>query len=396
MSLGEAFLLFIGGVGALSFVLGVAHVPLRWPVLIVVSGAVLAMVVRKARRRPGFRFPWLATVVMSIPFIAVFADALLLPLADWDGLITWMPKARAIAAGGSLYAPYFYGAAGLNFHNHYPLLLPIDASMILRLPQAVRVFYAVIPLAMLLMVRTRLAMIFRQEPAAWIAAIVAWIPIVTIGYGSATSAYADLAVAAFAGGALLALLTEPASCAPWLAFLVLTKNEGLVLALAILVTVAIMRSLRTVRQWLIAIAPMAIALLSLFVWRSIVPDAYDERYASLVRDLPHRLDHLPAACGELVRHMLDIEHWGLLWPAAMLALLLSLRSPGAPRRTSIAAALVLALALSAYALAFTVTSWSIAELARVTADRLLLHLVVPLACLLAAGWEALTVRTTRS
>jgi hypothetical protein len=392
VSLGEASLLFIGGVGTLSFVLGVAHVPLRWPVLIVVSVAVIAIVVLKSRKRPRSQFPWLATVVMSIPFIAVFADALLLPLADWDGLITWMPKARAIAAGGSLYAPYFYGAAGINFHNHYPLLLPIDASMILRLPQAVRVFYAVIPLAMLLMLRTRLAMIFRPEPAAWIAAIVAWIPTMTIGYGSATSAYADLAVAAFAGRALLALLGPvPWECAPWLAFLVLTKNEGLVLALAILVTAAIMRSLRTMRQWLIAVAPMAIALLALFVWRSAVPDAYDERYASLVYDLPHRLDRLPAACGVILRYMVDIRHWGLLWPAAMLAFVLALRS-----RVASIAALFLAVALTGYALAFTVTSWSVAELARVTADRLLLHLLVPLACLLAAGWDALTVRATRS
>src|SRR5438132_570173 len=215
--LAEAFLLGVGGVGTALFALGVAGVPLRLATIVALITAA-AFALARTHRRPlphaGESYPWLASVLLVIPFMGVAADALVLPLADWHGLITWTPKAHTIARDGSLYAPFFYGAAGLNLHNHYPLLLPIDAAVVMRLCRSmsvngIRWLYALIPISLLLTMRGRLASVCGAQPAAWITAIAAWIPIVTIGQGSASSAYGDLAVAAFAGAALLALITRP-------------------------------------------------------------------------------------------------------------------------------------------------------------------------------------------
>lgn len=382
--IGEKFLFGVGAVGAILLALGVAGVPLVLVVMVVVVVAVTAalMLRRESSERPRFR--WAATAVMLVPFAVVFIDVLVLPLRDWDGLITWMPKARAIAIEGSIYAPFFRGVAGLNLHNHYPLLLPLDAAVMLRLfgETGVRVLYASIPLALLLMLRVRLVPICGEHVSAWITAVAAWIPLVTIGYGSATSAYADLAVAAFSGVALLAIL-QGRDCGPWLAFLILTKNEGMMLGLALLATAILMRAFR----WRFLIGP-AIAVTLLSVWRSIVPDAYDERNAVLLRELPQRLGRIDDAALALLQYTWT---WGLIWPVAAIALFLAVRAPG-QRRSAVGAALYLALGLTGYTLVLSVTSWNIDELARVAAERLLLHFLVPVCVLLAAGWAAVATR----
>lgn len=391
--LSQAFLLGVGGVGCTLFVLGVAGVPLSLPPFVIVAtGAVTAGVVAGRRRIPisadGSPFPKLASLLLAIPFVAVAFSVAVIPLADHDGLMTWLPKARAIVNDRSLVGPFFRGAGGLNLHNHYPLLLPLDDAIVMRLSgstsdASVRWLYLLIPLALLSAVRDRLATLYGAEAAGWVAAIVAWIPIITTGNGSAESGYSDLAVAAFAGTALLALLTSsaPLECGVWLAFLVLTKNEGALLCIALLATAAAMRLLRTRAEWFAAIAPPVIALGLLVLWRLMVPDAYDEQYAVLLRDFPHRLHRLGEASTAILRHMFDWKTWGLLWPAAMLALLGTLRS-----RVTAAAGLFLALSLGGYVLILAITSWNIDELARVAADRLLLHMLVPLCCLLANAW----------
>ena len=50
---------------------------------------------------------------------------------------------------------------------------------------------------------------------------------------------------------------------------------------------------------------------------------------------------------------------------------------------------VIVVALAAYTFALTVTSWDIAELAKLAVNRLLLHLVVPGACLIAMAGRGL-------
>ena len=404
-TLAESFLRGVGIVGTLSFVLGTAGVPLTLTTsvtLFVFAMAAAAMVWRRHSAGPlrGAAYPRLASLLMFVPFVPVACDALLLPLADWDGLITWVPKARAIAAEGSIYGAFFFGGAGMNLHNHYPLLLPLDGAVLMQLcgstdDGSVRWLYALIPAALLVMIRRHLAVISGAPAGAWVAAIAAWIPLVT---HSAASAYSDLAVAAFIGAALLSLITPfpdraAGDCAPWLAFLVLTKNEGILLCAAFLLAAAALKMLPTIRDWLLAAGAPAIVFLLLMVWRSIVPDAYDERYGVLLRDLPERLGHIPEAAGALLKHMLVPASWGFLWPVALLAFIVACRSPEKSiRRLTWTTGLFTGASLSGYIVIYAVTSWNISELARVTADRLLSHLLVPLCTLLAAGYASLATK----
>lgn len=391
----EAFLRGVGVVGTVLFVIAIAGVPLELPVFIGVFGVAIGLAVRRQAAGEERRYSRLATALLLIPFAAVLFDAAVLPLTDWDGLITWYPKARAIATEAAIDGPFFQGTRGLNLHNHYPLLLPLDAAAVMRLSGSVtdasiRWLYALIPLTMLLMVRGRLTGICGPSTSAWIVAVGAWIPIVTTGYGSATSGYSDLAVAAFAGAALLSFITT-GDAAPWLLFLVLTKNDGAMVCLALLVAAVAARWIRSIRELALTLSAPVAGVLLLARWHSLVPDAYDERYTALLPTLPSRLGHVPAATSALFAHMLDPKSWGFLWPAALIAGVIGMR-----RRRTLVAALAILLVLAGDIAIYAVTSWDIATLARVTADRLLLHLVVPMLTLLALGWSNVTAENSAS
>ena len=61
-----------------------------------------------------------------LPYVLLLFVASILPLTDYDGLVTWMPKALAIVSDHSIVGPFFHGARGLNLHNQYPLLVPLE------------------------------------------------------------------------------------------------------------------------------------------------------------------------------------------------------------------------------------------------------------------------------
>ena len=364
------FLLGVGANGAVLFALGLAGVPLGTLTFAAVPLISLAVAVLRAKRifrRTRWRGDWheiASTVVILVPFLVLLWTTSVVPLADYDGRTTWMPKARAIADEGSIRGPFFHGQRGLNLHNHYPLLLPLDVATLLAFGASPRPLFVLIPAAMILAARDLLSRRFGTAAASWSMAALAWLPqMVTAPEGGATSAYSDLAVAAFFG---MAVVTRPRVAASlWIAFLILTKNEGLLLALAALAWRPRVRML---------IAP-AIAFTLLLVWQQTVPDAYDERNAALLLELSSRLTFLDDAALAIGRHALDLRTWGVLWPLVAIC---------AFRRRVRSEARVLLIALAGYVAVMACTSWSIAELAKVTAHRLLLHCVIPAGCIVMA------------
>jgi hypothetical protein len=368
--LAAIFLLGVGAHGAVLFALGVAGVPLRAPTFAAVTVISLAIAALRAKRiflRTRWRgdmHEMASTAMILLPFLVLLWTTSVVPLADYDGRTTWMPKARAIAGEGSIRGPFFQGERGLNLHNHYPLLIPLDVATLLALGASPRPLFVLIPAAMLLAARDLLSRRFGTAAAGWCMAALAWLPQIVIApEGGATSAYSDLAVAAFFG---MAVVTRPRVAASlWIAFLILTKNEGLLLALAALAWRPRVRML---------IAP-AIALALLLGWQQLVPDAYDERNAALLLELPSRLAFLDDAALAIGRHALDLRTWGVLWP------LVALCAFGRRVRSE---ARVLMIAMAGYVAVMACTSWSITQLANVTAHRLLLHCIVPAGCIVMA------------
>lgn len=359
------FLAAAGIAGTLLFALGVLHVPLTRVTFAIVAIVAAALIIRRKPELPRAE-DWLPILVLCIPFAIAAYTISILPLADYDGRLTWMPKADAIVREGSIRGPFFMGERGLNLHNRYPLLVPLDVALVKAFGGSGRHFFWLVPFAGLLWCFT----FVRREHgriAAWLVASLPWLPsIVAAPEGGVMSAYTDLTVMAFTGAALMSI-ANPRATGMWLTFLVLTKNEGLVIAAAICVAVLLFRGMRQV-AW-VAVPPVIAALL-LALWRRSIPAAYDEQYEVLIRDLPSNLDRLDDALRALGTHALDVRQWGFFWVITSICVLVALTRRSVP-------ALVCVLVFCGYVVTFAVTSWNIEELANVAADRLLTHLLIP-------------------
>jgi hypothetical protein len=393
------YLLGVAANGIFLYLLAIVHVSINWVTeLGVLAGsvAVAAFARGAAAPRRALRHSRFATLLLVLPCTVLAGAAAVLPIRDYDGRVTWLPKAYAIATTGSIEGSFFQGTEGLNLHNHYPLLLPLDAASVMGLcgsttNETTRWLYALIPIAALFAVRDLLQP-FAGEDGAWTIAAVAWLPVLTNIEGGALAAYNDWAIAAFTGLAVLyAMRTEPSAprvVALMLATLTLTKNEGMIIGGAV---VAAMLLARAAKKWLLLLAPLVAASAVLALWRTRVPAAYDEQYAILVRELPNRWHRAPAALAALASHALEGAAWGYFWPVTVLALTITMTLC---RTRIVIPATTLALVLAADVIAFIVTSWDISELAGVAANRLLVHATMPACIIIATAANA--IRTGRN
>lgn len=396
----EVFLLGVAANGITLYLCGVLWVPLHYAMAGVPSLALAVAVVCRRRGTTAVRaahHSGTATFFLAVPLTMLLMAAAVLPIRDYDGRVTWLPKAAAIARDGRLDGPFFQGRAGLNLHNHYPLLVPIDAAAVMWFSrstenESARWLYPLIVIAGLLAAREQLARV-APSSAAWVVAGVAWLPMMVAVEGGALSAYSDFPLAMLGGAATLLLLSREgpdgrlAAAALCLAALVLTKNEGLTMALSIFVAANVTGRVTSWRERLALGAPAVGAILLLAVWRRSVPQAYDEQYSSLLRDLPHSLMRTPDALVAMIRHAADPRAWGWFWAIALAAAVVG--AFGRHRRALYFPAAVIGLTLAADLAAFAVTSWNIDELAGVAANRLLVHLILPAAALLAFGGETI-------
>jgi hypothetical protein len=384
------FLLGLGVQGALLYALGVCGVPLRVFAFAAIPVVSLFFLRRRTRAEEATDRDRLAALVFALPLIVLFLSASVIPTRDYDGRATWLPKARAIAIEGSIAGPFFQGQRGLNLHNRYPLLLPLDVATVMRLGgdtrnEAARWIYVLIPIAALVVLRGALCARFGST-GAWIAAVPPWLPLLTAIEGGALAAYNDFALAAFLGVAVLALLDaidDPRALRTaglFAAFALMTKNEGAALAVAVVIAASL------VRGWKI-IAPVALAEGIVVYWRTLGPAAYDERYEALLPALPRSIGRVPTALGAIARQAVQFSEWGVFWIAVVAAIVvcaLLVRS-----RQFAMPLVTIAVALAAYVAALSVTSWRIEELAPVAVNRLLAQLLVPATWILALGVNAI-------
>lgn len=386
-----AFLLGLGVHGTFLYILGALHVPLGW--LAFVVPPVLALLVRGWRFALGGpseqRFA-LSSIVFAVPLLLLLFASAILPTRDYDGRVTWLPKARAIALESSISGPFFHGERGLNLHNRYPLLLPLDVATVMKLGgdtrnEAGRWLYVFIAISALVVLRAYLRKWYAAS-GGWIAAGVAWLPLLTAIEGGALAAYNDFALAAFFGIAVLALIDDDARTAGiFAAFAVMTKNEGLALAVAIVISAVVVRRLK-----LSMLVPIAIAEAIVVTCRRLVPPAYDEQYEVLLSSLPRSIARVPEAITAIAKHASEFQIWGGFWIAAALAVLVC--AMRAREKAFVIALVTIVVGLAAYVVALTVTSWSIADLAPVAVNRLLAQLLVPATTLVAMATHSLERR----
>ena len=364
--LAESFLFGLGVVGASLFVFGVFHVPFIVTVILILIAGIAGFVWGPASAGRD-RLKPVPTLFAIIPLLLIAIPAAIVPLDDFDGRCFWLLKAKALANERVIDGPFFHNQVVHDPRNQYPLLIPLDAATVMIASgqsddSQVRWIYLF----------TFAALVFHiaRRVHPWCAAILAWTPQFLVGHeGGALTAYCDIAFAAFLACAFFELIDgrSPLRFSMWLSFLVLTKNEGLPVAIVLIAVAIAFFGRRAVG----AIVAPAIAAATLFFWRSGIPKTDEEDYLTLLPRLPWKLARLIPVVVESAKHFFDVTSWGLLWIAIWIAIIVLLR-----RREWQTPAVVLAIS-AVYIGAYMVTNWTMIELIDASADRLLMHMIGP-------------------
>ena len=250
----------IGVFGSVTFVLSAVHIPV---VVAMVAAAFISVAAGFSPPDGGLKAA-APLAIAAIPIVVLAINMSIVPLHDFDGRAFWLLKAKAIAHEHAIDGPFFHGQVVHAPRNQYPLLMPIDAAALMLVSGSIddshaRLLYLLTFVAFIWIIATRVS--------PWCAAILAWLPQFAVaGEGGALSAYSDIAFAAFVACAFMEIIDgdSPIRFGCWLAFLVLTKSEGLPVAL-------ILFGIGLSRRWWRAAIPLAIAIAALLTWRARIP-----------------------------------------------------------------------------------------------------------------------------
>jgi hypothetical protein len=307
----------------------------------------------------------------------------------WDAWAFWLPRAKAIFFFHGL-QPHLPGGFASFAHPDYPPLVPAfdatvfsfaGAASVLALPFQDWLLAAafVAAVAVVLRRRVRPAVLW---PALCLLALTPQFG-ATIGDGHADPQLARLvALAAVCGGVwllerdgrLLALSGILLTGA------VLTKKEGLALALLLTVALAVAARVDRARGWWHAFVLGIALILAAAPWQiwlhvehvDYVPD-YRLRTLLHPGSLDHRLDRLRIALEHLPQIAVSFDHWILVIPLALFLALIALR-----RRSSVAV-LVLGVVLLGYvglACVYWIGTLPIGWYMRTSASRVVASLVL--------------------
>jgi len=294
-------------------------------------------------RRTAFpsRIVLFVLIVCGFLTLALLATGLSNPLKDWDGRQHWLAAARIVRAEENVDSRVLQERKWYVSHPRYPILEPLavvaqqeifDASDDDR---AARPFYVLFYPVWLLLV-FHFARRRAGPTAAALVALVAALPFMTTFelWGGPTSAYNDLPLAGFLGAGFLLLLERDRRTSAGLAAglllagAVLTKNEGTPFAFVALGAVAIRevlvirraprerraRALVRLRPILVAVFPVAAAVVLLLSWRSGIENRFDEGYQASVSGLLAGFRSSLALWGpEIPKEMLRTDKWGFFW-----------------------------------------------------------------------------------
>ena len=277
----------------------------------------------EALRAPRPSLPAVAIELAFAPLYAALAYGIVrlaaaTPLDTWDGWAIWAPKAHALYAEGDVWGPVFREPTYAMQHQEYPVLLPsvdaLAADAIGRFDaNLVDIGQAMILLSFGLAAWALLRLVVAPPLAAAIGFALTGS---TSLIANVDANYADTAVASFTAIGVLSLLlwlvrgpsTMLVLSALFLTTAALTKSEGLLFAVAAIVSAAVLA--RGFGRSLTAVGSFAAAVLALPIAWAIVdrlngPGAKNVDVAILVH--PSRFaaasDRIPTAASRLVEEI---------------------------------------------------------------------------------------------
>lgn len=408
------YLLGLAAVAGGLYVLSFLGVPLRRPAIFTLAALPLPLFflrVPRVERQRLRLLPLAAAIVAGTVSLGVLAEAAANPLEDWDGRMTWSNQARHVRAAGSVHPPALMEARWSISHPRYPLLMPVAQVAVLEAfgaepdRQVFRALYAAFFPALLLVLYDGARLWAGRDAASLVVLAACATPQIPFGMdGGAAGAYSDLPLGCFYGAALVLLLRPAARLADgvaagiFLAAAVLTKNEGALLAPAVVAVTALFLwiSRKPRRAWM-RLAPAtlaaALALGFLSAWRAGIPNRQDEEYSQFLNlrsFWPGIFTRLPSLISAAVERMLVWELWKGFWVVAPLVLAVGLA--GLRRRVSLPLALAAAAPLVVAWAAYSV-HWDPVPLVQVTWDRMLIQASVPTFLLLSLALRDLLRRS---
>ncbi|HVR39629.1 MAG TPA: hypothetical protein VMU84_11080 [Thermoanaerobaculia bacterium] len=273
--------------------------------------------------------------------------------------------------------PFFLGKAGSNPRNEYPLLVPIDAAVLMVSAndlddRNVRWLYVMFAAAF--------AFELARRYGAWYGALLLVLPQIAIeGEGGLLSAYSDIPLGAFIACAFFELIDgeSPLRFGMWTSFALLTKSEGLPLTMLLMLAGAFVFR----RRVALAFTTYVPALITLLMWRARISLSDENDFATLIFALPEHLARFLASLGAMAGQFIAFRDWGLFWLVVLVAaILLARRREWRPLAL---AGFVIIPMMILYAAIFAVTDWDMRVLTGNLAPRLMTHLLGPAFVLLA-------------
>lgn len=299
------------------------------------------------RRGPG----WLGAGLLLATCAAicvVTATALVKPVYRWDSVMFWVPKAKMLFHEGTVHTGFWADPGFIHIKRERPLLIPIVEAWVFAClgridEQLVKAVFPVYFLCLLVVTYYELRRHTAGSTALAATALLATVPAMicertgkvpatwegypealTMQTAAASTSYTDLPLALYLTCGVM-LLVVGLGCGRWpyfaaagvaLGAAVFTKPEGLVyvVLLGIAVLIAAARGMPLGRRGaalcgLALLSPVAMNL-PWFAFRSGLPTVFNHDVYSVLGIEPERL---PVILAGIVRELLSVANWGLLW-----------------------------------------------------------------------------------
>jgi hypothetical protein len=332
LPLGTAYLAGLAVVGIVSAHVALVHVSFGWIALSLLAAASLVLLWRRrpawSLPRPGSPWAWGGLTALVGLLAWAWPTFAAKPLDDYDGWAIWGMKAKALTLLDWADPALFASEGARAAHLDYPLLVPSLEAIAARTmggfePRLVHLQFLLLGVAAI----AALHALLHERVQAWLL----WPFLVALATAPAVSgqlltAYADLPLAFFVAGGLVAAARwatdgEPRLLALATLFLgaaCLTKNEGVIFAAA--TYAALLLATRRWRPLVVSALAVEAMLLPWQVWLA-VRDVHSDTLLGLDA---LEIDHPgigPEAVRELLEYALSLHEWPLLLPLFVVAVL---------------------------------------------------------------------------
>ena len=310
-------------------------------------------------------------------------DSLLMPVYNGDAYAIWVLKAKVLFYEG-FGSSYFHNPNLGYSHLDYPLLIPMLISGVYSILGSAddsygKIIYPFIYLLFIGLIFSAARRKLDLEKSLLLTALFASIPTLVKWSGTGT---ADMALTFFYAGSIfhLIIFTEKKTIqdlmlsAFYSSLCILTKNEGLPLALINILILIVFHSIpqKNIKCFLTYFLILIIPCTPWLVFSQSLPRIHENSLAIInLTDFVKNIVRLKTIIPELLKEYFNIQNWGIFWITTIAFSLVAWKH--LRNRTVAILFILFILHTSLYILIYIVYPFSMEWLLVTTLDRLVLH-----------------------